>query len=270
MQGGFLRRRAAVSLVALAALASLSACGSSDTVDDAKPKKQCAKVVATGGGGIVMPADGSQAAECEPADCNFQSQAGCGATESCLPTVTDNAVATGCFATGSGELGDVCNSDAPCAKGEACAAGHCRKLCCAGDWTVCDEGESCYRELQYQVGVDSEPTATGAWVCYPVGTCSVLDSKACDAAGEDCKMVDSRGSQACMPKTPGALGEPCSAASGRLCGRGLGCIGEPGAETCRRLCRAEECGEPSCPVAEGTCVHFDRDPAGVGECTPGW
>ena len=22
--------------------------------------------------------------------------------------------------------------------------------------------------------------------------------------------------------------------------------------------------------AEGTCVHFDRDPPGIGECTPGW
>jgi len=265
MQGGFLRRWAAVSLLAVV---GQSGCGSADAGDIPTLKKVCPKVVLDGGGGIVMPADGSLAPECEPGACNFQTQAGCATDQSCLPAVMDNAIITGCFDIGKSDLGDVCNSDAPCAKGEACAAGYCRKLCCAGDWTACDGQESCYRDFEYQLG--TEPTPTGAWVCYPVGTCSVLDSKACDAAGQDCKMVDSRGSEACMPKSPGELGEPCGAATGRLCGRGLGCIGEPGAETCRRLCRAEECGEPSCPTEEGTCVHFDRDPAGVGECTPGW
>jgi len=267
MLRGFLRR----GLVDLGvALVCAAGCGGSDAADEIKPPKQCGRVVADGGGGIVMPADGSQATECEPDACNFQSQAGCANDQSCLPTVTNDAIATGCFDTGSGKPGDVCDAETPCARGEACAGGYCRKLCCAGDWTACDDGESCYRELEYQLASDVAPTATGAWVCYPVGTCSVLDPTACDAEGEDCKLVDSRGSEACMPKTPGELGERCGATSGRLCGRGLGCIGEPGAETCRRLCRAEECGEPSCPTAEGACVHFDRDPAGVGECTPGW
>ena len=38
---------------------------------------------------------------------------------------------------------------------------------------------------------------------------------------------------------------------------------------CRRLCKAVEGGgEPSCKEGEGVCVHFHRDPPGVGECTP--
>jgi hypothetical protein len=265
MQGG-LRGWSATGAVAL--LSWLSACGSPDSANATKPGKYCGKVVLDGGGGIVMPDDGSEAPECQPSACNFQSQTGCGSTQTCLPSVMDNAVVAGCFDPGTKELGESCKVANECVKSEACAGGQCRKLCCAGDWTVCDEGESCYRQFEYLL--DDGPAATGAWVCYPVGTCSVLDPDACDSVGQDCKLVDSRGSEACMPKSPGELGEPCGAGDGRLCGRGLTCVGDAGSQTCRRLCRAEECGEPSCPVAEGACVHFDRDPAGVGECTPGW
>jgi hypothetical protein len=265
MQGGLGR---ASALLVFTAGTWLSACGSADSADEAKPGGVCGRVVLDGGGGIVMPDDGSQAPECEPMDCNYQSQTGCGDTQSCVPTVLDGEVVSACFEAGTKQLGDACEFADDCAKGQACAGGHCRKLCCAGDWTACDEGESCYRPYDFLVDAEAKPT--GAWVCYPVGTCSVLDPTACDDVGQDCKMVDTRGSEACMPKTPGKLGESCGAASGRLCGRGLTCVGDPGEETCIRLCRAEECGEPSCPVAEGACVHFDRDPSGVGECTPGW
>ncbi len=255
-------------MLVLAALGLMSACGSADSADQAKPGKVCGRVVLDGGGGIVMPDDGSQAADCEPMACNFQSQAGCSAAQSCLPSVVDGDVVSGCFVAGTTPVGAACDDPNECVKGAACAGGACRKLCCAGDWTACDEGESCYRQFEYLI--EGEATPTGSWVCFPVGTCSLLDPTACDEVGQDCKMVDSRGSEACIPKTPGKLGEPCSAASGRLCGRGLTCVGDPGEEKCIRLCRAEECGEPSCPVEEGTCVHFDRDPPGVGECTPGW
>ena len=247
-----------------------ASCGSADSANADRPKKTCGKVVTDGGGGIAMPDDGAAAAECQTSLCNYQSQEGCGANETCVPTVANNAVAPVCAKTGSNTLGAACSSLTPCEAGEACANGYCRKLCCAGDWTVCGEGESCFRTLAYQIG--NAVTPTGAWVCYPVGECSVIDPKpaACNGATDDCKLVDSRGSEACIPRSAGELGEPCSRASGRLCGAGLTCVGQPGAETCRRLCRAEECGEPACPEEEGTCVHFDRDPPGVGECTPGW
>jgi hypothetical protein len=256
------------TLLVVLGFAWLSGCGSADSADTGKPGTVCGRVVLDGGGGIEMPDDGSEAAECEPMECNLQSQTGCSATESCLPTVTNGAVTTRCFDAGSRQRGETCTGANECARGQACAAGNCRKLCCAGDWTACDEGESCYRQFEYLI--DGEATPTGAWVCYPVGTCSVLDPNACDELGQDCKMVDSRGSEACVPKTPGKLGEACGAATGRLCGRGLACVGDPGKEKCIRLCRAEECGEPACPAAEGVCVHFDRDPPGVGECTLGW
>jgi hypothetical protein len=262
----FLRAR---GLAALFVAASALGCGSADEAS-APGAKQCGKVVVDGGGGITKPADGSTAPECAAGACNFQSQAGCGADESCLPTVNDDGVGAACFAAGSVAVGDACdaNAVADCERGAVCAEGQCRKLCCAGDWSVCDAGESCFRQFEYQVGDAAVPT--GAWVCYPVGTCSVLDTYACDDTGEDCKLVDSRGSEACVPKTAGAVGEACGASQNRLCERGLTCVGDPGAETCRRLCSAEACGEPACPAAEGSCVHFDRDPAAVGECTPGW
>ena len=253
-------------------LALAPGCGSADSAE-IRTKKSCPKVVTDGGGGIVMPDDGSQAPECGTSVCNYQSQEGCSADETCTPALSDGgatAIEPLCAPSGDNARGAACSAlTASCQKGDACVAGYCRQLCCAGDWTVCNPGESCFRSFAYQIG--NTPTPTGAWVCYPVGECSVLDphSAACKDS-EDCKLVDSRGSEACVPKSAGALGEDCGNGTGRLCAAGLTCVGQPGAEACRRLCRAEECGEPACPAAEGTCVHFDRDPPGVGECTPGW
>jgi hypothetical protein len=246
----------------------VAACGTADSANEGQPVKQCGKVVVDGGGGIVRPSDGSLAPECGAGACNFQSRAGCDTTQSCIPFISGDSVAAACTNPGTGAVGDACVGPETCGVGTTCAAGHCRKLCCAADWTACDDGESCFTQVEAQLSTGNVPT--GAWVCFPVGTCSVLDPKGCDDVGQDCKIVDSRGSEACMPKTGGALGESCGASQNRLCGRGLTCVGEPGAETCRRLCRAETCGDPSCPAAEGACVHFDRDPPDVGECTPGW
>lgn len=273
-----LRELVARALATALVVAGAQGCGSADSTNTSV-KKSCPKVVSDGGGGITMPNAGSQAVECDTSLCNYQSQAGCSADQTCTPVLAEypamgseparEAIEPFCAPAGENPRGAACSTLTPCMPGDACVLGYCRKLCCAGDWTVCDAGESCFRSFAYQIG--NTPTATGAWVCYPTGECSVLDPHpAACKAGEDCKLVDSQGSEACVPKSPGALGETCGAGSGRLCGAGLTCVGQPGAETCRRLCRAEECGEPACPVEEGTCVHFDRDPAGVGECTPGW
>jgi len=246
----------------------VAGCGAADHADNSR-NTGCPKVVLDGGGGIAMPKDGSQAPECQTSLCNYQSQAGCGDNESCVPEVTGGVVGPHCEAAGTDARGAACTGTTPCALGEACAGGYCRKLCCAGDWTVCDEGESCFVPFSFQIG--STITPTGAWVCFPVGTCSVLDPHpaACKDT-EDCKVVDSRGSEACIPKSSGAVGEPCGSATGNFCGTGLTCVGQPGAEVCRRYCNTKQCGKPFCGDDEGTCVHFDRDPEGVGECTPGW
>jgi hypothetical protein len=263
-----MRLSASRALVLAWGFGALLGCGSADTAENAPRSGACGKVVLEGGGGVEMPGDGSAAPECEPSLCNYQSQEGCDSDQSCVPGLVDGALESTCAPAGNTPRGEACNDAKRCGRGQACAGGYCRKLCCNGDWTACDDGESCFITLSYQV--DFVPTPSGAWLCYPVGTCSVLDPHpaACKET-EECKLVDSRGSEACMPKSPGKLGEACSKSTGRLCGAGLTCVGRPDAETCRRLCRAEECGEPSCPAEEGACVHFDRDPPGVGECTPG-
>jgi hypothetical protein len=73
--------------------------------------------------------------------------------------------------------------------------------------------------------------------------------------------VDPVGHAACLPEGSSKIGESCVDAT---CQGGSICAGGK----CRRLCKAVEGGgEPSCPPSEGVCIHFARDPVGVGECT---
>jgi hypothetical protein len=257
--------RASLGASALVTLAWVLAvgCGTTGEVGEPSSGQECAEVETDGGGGIPDPPDG--AALCPEGACNYQSQGGCPADQACRPTYTadQSDVEPGCQPVGTGTTGDACSEWTDCARGYLCAVGQCRKICCGGDWSACDAGESCIRQLQVQV--DGEAVDSGAHLCFPVGTCDVLDPDACeDEPGRDCKLVDPTGAEACAPKSPEKLGEPCSGPS--VCERGLTCVGGE----CRRLCRAEACGEPACPPEEGKCVHFDRDPPGVGECTPGW
>jgi hypothetical protein len=104
-------------------------------------------------------------------------------------------------------------------------------------------------------------------LCFPVNTCDPLDPASCaNEAGRECKVVDPTGAVACAPKSEADVGESC--APPNVCKQGSTCIVGPSGGVCRRLCRAEECGEPACSPGEGACVHFDRNPPGVGECTP--
>lgn len=238
------------------------ACGAPESADDGSRGKVCGRVVLDGGDAIPDPPDG--ASLCPAGACNYQTQEGCSDDTTCQPYFTnggDGFEAT-CLPAGDRAGGDACDADNPCARGYACAGGTCRKLCCGRDWSACDAGESCFRELQLRI--DGEPVATGAWLCFPIDTCNVLDSEACSGGAPDCKIVDPTGNEACIPPSPEQLFEPCSGPS--VCARGLTCVGG----FCRRLCAAEQCGEPSCPPSEGACVHFNRNPPGVGECTPGW
>jgi hypothetical protein len=267
IQVGMLLRtiRAAGALALLAGGIASTGCGAEESASDGdKGMTECARVVLDGGGGIEAPPDGI--AECPAGACNYQAQTGCGTDETCRPLFNDDAteVEPGCQPAGDGASGSDCDSDLDCAKGHLCVLEQCRKLCCGGDWTACDDGESCIRQVEMQLA-NGDVVETGADLCFPVGTCDLLDPTACNDENRDCKLVDPTGNVACAPKSPEALGEPCTEGPS-VCQRGLTCVGG----FCRRLCVAQACGEPSCPEAEGTCVHFDRDPPGIGECTPGW
>jgi hypothetical protein len=203
-----------------------------------------------------------------------------------------------CVQSGPRDRGEPCDNDnAPahlCKPGFQCihtagAAGTCRKLCCGeegasyGDWTACDPGESCIREIV--ASFESPPNSNNfvkvdahVFACVPVNNCDVLDAKSCEADKERpvCRIADPLGNVACMPPGDANLGEPCAHLNQcgpvQICAQTVDSHGVPltGPLTCRRLCRMGLCGEASCPEKEGTCVHFNRDPVGVGECTPQW
>jgi len=182
----------------------------------------------------------------------------------------DDAAATvkpACRAVGPARLGESCTNSA-CEKGALCVNGVCQKLCCGGDWTACPAGESCIRQLQAETkqGVRLDAQAD---LCMKVNDCDVFDASSCAADNRICRIADPTGNVACMPYSNLQLGDPCNEQS--QCGAGMHCVGSSSGPTrCRRLCRWEPCGTPSCLASEGVCVHFDRDPPGVGECTPNW
>jgi hypothetical protein len=133
-------------------------------------------------------------------------------------------------------------------------------MCCGADWSACDEGESCIRTLQVRAG--GELLEAGVDLCFPVGTCDLFDPTACEDENRECKIVDPTGAVACAPRSNADVGDACAPPS--VCKQGSSCVGG----FCVRLCRFEECAEPACGD-DGTCTHFERDPPGVGECTPG-
>jgi hypothetical protein len=251
-------------------------CGAAESANNTEPEEGCPRVVLDGGGTIPDPPDGPSLCPGSNA-CNYQSQTGCAATQSCYPAVIMGTmdVAAQCRPVGAGVSGDACTEWTDCARGYACPDGQCRKLCCGADWSddACDPGEGCYRELLYTItegdpGTDADDVnvSSGAYLCFPTG-CDVFTSDQC-SSDRDCKIIDPKGTTACVRPTAGDVGDRCTPPV--VCGRGLSCVGQPGEERCRRLCRAEECGKPACRAGEGTCVHFNRDPPGVGECTPDW
>jgi len=266
----------ALGLLGVISALGMGACGSADSANDTNGDGECGRVVTNGGGTIPDPPDGPSLCPSEVA-CNYQSQEGCEAGNNCFPALDmDRQLVATCEPAGAGTTGDACNEWSDCARGYGCPDGRCRKLCCGADWSdsACDAGEGCYRELLYTIDDGEDPNdpsddtniQSGAYVCFPTG-CDLFTSDDCPS-NTDCKIIDPTGRTACMPPSPERLGERCTPPS--VCGRGLNCVGPPGEERCRKLCRAEECGKPACGAGEGTCVHFNRNPEGVGECTPGW
>ena len=261
------------ALVLLLPAALAGACGGSETADGGGGTGgagACTTVVLDGKGGILPHPDG--AAACPAGACNYQTQAGCSDDQACRPYYPAGAttVIPRCEAVGTGRSGDACKASTECARGYMCLADEaggmsCHKQCCGGDWSACDPGESCIRQFFVQFA-DGHKEQAGDF-CVPVNNCDPLDPKSCDSVpGRECKIADPTGAVACSPKSAAKLGDSC--APPNVCAQGLTCVGRASTGYfCRQLCRAEACGKPDCSVAGGDCVHFDRDPAGVGECT---
>lgn len=254
---GLLSMAACAAAAAVGTLPSAGCKGGVETDDPADAGADGPDVILDGGGDAAVPPDG--ASLCPQGACNYQTNAGCGAAETCAP-YPDGAgdAPPTCIAAGQGASGAACQSLDACAPGLLCAGGACRKLCCGKDWTGCADGESCIQGLSLSDG-NGGTIKTGAMLCLPVNTCDALDPYAGCAAGTACQIADPTGATACLQEGGGAQGEPCPCKGGFLCVEGA----------CRRLCKAVEGGgDPACEAGEGVCVHFVRDPAGVGECTP--
>jgi hypothetical protein len=240
-----------------------AACGGGgESVDTGPPVVTCPELVEDDLVPLEDPPDG--AAACAAGDCNYQTQAGCPEAEACRPqfNATDVEVHPGCEAAGTAMSGEACTAQGDCARGLYCAAGVCRKLCCGRDWTGCDSGESCLRNLEVRAG--GQVISADVDLCFPVGTCDPLDGTGCeDEPSRECKIVDPTGAVACAPRSDAELGDSC--APPNVCKQGMTCVGG----YCIKLCRFLECADPACGPDEGTCVHFLRDPEGIGECTLG-
>ncbi len=251
-----------------ALVVTFGACGAAESTSDSPaPSATCPRLVEDFSDTVADPPDG--AAECASGDCNYQTQEGCPQGQACRPqfNATEPVVNPGCEAAGEVAVGEACETSADCVAAAFCAhdrdgVGTCRKLCCGADWSACDEGESCIRSLDVRAG--GEVISAGVDLCFPVGTCGIFDPKGCaNDPGRECKIVDPTGAVACAPISTAQLNDPCGPPD--VCAQGLNCVGG----YCVKLCAWEACGVPACTASEGTCVHFERDPAGVGECTLG-
>jgi hypothetical protein len=260
-------RRLGLGAAALLVAAGCDNGGTTDTAIsmhfDAGPEGGV-EVILDGGGAPATPPDGAKA--CPAGVCNYQTGAGCPAsTPACIPASSSSGIAPACTpTTGTGKTGSACTQQGDCAAGWFCAEGQCRKMCCGGDWTGCDSpSEHCIETLAYADDMDGVK-ATGAMLCYPVGTCNPLQPTGCTQPGTFCLIADATGAAACLPAGTGGTGAPCPCQGGFVCVSDM----EGAPPTCHRLCGAVEGGAPPyCQDAEGICVHRTRDPAGVGECS---
>ncbi|HEX7671558.1 MAG TPA: hypothetical protein VF395_18320, partial [Polyangiaceae bacterium] len=230
-------------LIALAAALGVGvACGTADSVSP--PDKIPCNTLYFHGELLPFPPDG--ASLCAPGaakgGCNYQTQTGCKAGETCAPHLdkATGTVSPTCRLAGERANREHCDSSSAkaadqCGVGLQCADGTCHRFCCGGDWSACDPGESCIREAEVSLDGGLEPAGTD--LCYPVGTCNVLDPEACKSEGRNCRIADPIGHVACMPASDLGLDATCDEAL--QCGPGLHCVksSEKAATgVCRRLC----------------------------------
>ncbi len=222
------------------------------------------RLILDAGPSTPVPPDGP--ASCTQGVCNYQTQDGCDAGAMCHPQLgADQHVSPTCHPAGTGSAGEPC-AWLGCKAGYLCAAdGRCRRMCCGGDWSVCGANESCTGAIELLAFGSSTPVPAGVGVCEPTDDCDVFDPSTCPL-GQSCYIVDSRGGVGCLPSGTADAFQICSAAE--LCRSAMKCVAAGnGLGQCRRLCRAEPGGVPTCPAGEGmTCAHYVDDPPGVGEC----
>ena len=273
----WLRATLVLSSIAFGALGAGVACGGASTV--LPPLKTHCSAVYYGAGVLPSPPDG--ASLCAAGICNYQTQEGCSAGQTCAPHVDAKAgtVTPNCRVAGQRSHGEPCsdataNPAEQCARGFLCAEGECRTPCCGGDWSACGNGESCIHQADVRIGGTGDSgtiTYAGTDLCFPVGGCNVLDANSCVAENGICRIADPIAHVACMPPSDLGLGATCD--EKHPCGAVLHCVTDATSNspvsTCRRLCPWGVCSDKTCGDA-GLCVHFNRDPAGVGECTPDW
>ncbi len=214
-----------------------------------------------GGGAPAIPPDGG--ALCPSGACNYQTGVGCTAGDSCLPTLENGHPAPVCVPSGTVAAGGACQNVEDCVAGHLCVGQVCRKLCCGGDWSACDSAsDHCFSAVDFSS--NGAVVSTGAMICVPTVACNPLEPSSCTTAGAACQIVDATGATACFAPGTGGSGDPCPCQGGFVCREPKG-----QSAVCVRLCGAVEGGAaPYCAANEGTCTHYTRDPAGVGECQP--
>ncbi len=258
----------AVIIGVLVALGGVGACGGTGSVSI--PGQVCTVNIFFGGGVIPPHPDGPSA--CAQGPCNYQTQTGCKDGETCWPDIDESrgTVTPACGVPGARTHGQTCDNVDLCGPGLYCVEGACRKMCCGADWSACPSGESCIHQVDARIDDAGATVPAGFDLCFPVNDCDVLDPGACSEQHQVCRIADPLGDVACEQPSSLELGAPCD--SPAQCDKGLICAGAaaPAQGTCRKLCRWAACGSPACGGSEGDCVHFNRDPVGVGECTPNW
>jgi hypothetical protein len=251
-----------VWVVASAAGCSTSATLPSSGGPDGGTDDPSREPILDGGGDVPASPHGEDL--CPPGACNYQTGAGCGSpTPSCAPLLDGKGgVAPTCESAGTTPYGGACGQWTDCQPGAVCAGGKCLKLCCGKDWTGCTANEHCLSPFWVRVG-DAGVVSSRAFLCIPVNQCDALRPASCTEPGTTCQLADGTGATACLPEGTSSPPEACTPPL--VCKGGSTCVNNG----CRRLCKAVAGGgEPSCPLEEGRCVHFNRDPAGVGECSP--
>ncbi len=188
--------------------------------------------------------------------CNPVAQAGCCAGEKCAFILDDPASGighTGCVATGSAAVGEVCTAPTEQGTGDSCAA-----------------GGSCFDGTCRAVCTTVNDTCADTTTCVPINRLEYdLCLPACDPIAQDCAgglgcYVVSGNQPACVAAhADGEPGDACDALND--CRPGAGCAGDPA--TCHVYCEVAACPGTTCTCGDGEQCTALADGSPYGACT---
>lgn len=198
------------------------------------------------GGPVSMPCAPTGA--CDPFDASS-----CPSGQKCAVTDMGTACEDLTAAPPLGE-GETCTRDSQCGPGTWCVnfggGFECAAMCAAGSIGDCGADGACVGRVGAEMCVQ---------VCRPISPRCDIYAQDCADAADACTLAShpETGERytGCRPAGAQGLGDPCGGGMG-TCDRGLICIRESGAATCREVCR--EPGPPSCSVAGETCTGNAR------------